>query len=127
MKAIPQENTRPELLFRRALFRSAIRGYRVSNRSVLGRPDILFTRQRVAIFVDGCFWHGCPLCYSAPRTNAAFWREKLAYNMTRDARNTDALQKEGWKVLRVWEHEVNSDVQRLVSVVTRLLSEVTSS
>lgn len=65
----------------------------------------MFTRRRVVVFVDGCFWHGCPLHATAPKSNADWWREKLDANKERDARNTVALGQLGWTVLRIWEHE----------------------
>jgi DNA mismatch endonuclease (patch repair protein) len=75
-----------------------------------GSPDIRFARARVAVFVDGCFWHGCPQHGSHPKTNAAFWSAKIARNRQRDLAVDAALQRLGWSVVRVWEHEVNQDV-----------------
>ncbi len=70
------------------------------------RPDFIFPKRRLAIFVDGCFWHACPIHATKPKNNAAFWREKLAGNRRRDARVTRTLRRAGWRVLRVWEHEL---------------------
>lgn len=100
-------DTEPEMLLRRELHRRGLR-YRV-DASLPGFPrrraDILFTRARIAVFVDGCFWHGCPEHKTAPATNGAWWAAKLARNIERD-RETDAhLRSLGWTVLRVWEHE----------------------
>jgi DNA mismatch endonuclease (patch repair protein) len=69
------------------------------------RPDIVFTKRRVAVFVDGCFWHSCPVHGVAPKKNLAYWEPKLAGNRERDARNTQTLVGAGWIVVRVWEHE----------------------
>lgn len=69
------------------------------------RGDIVFTRRKVVVFVDGCFWHGCPVHATSPVNNAEWWREKLAVNVERDRRNTFALKVIGWVVVRVWEHE----------------------
>lgn len=80
-----------------------------------GRPDFAWPRQRVAIFVDGCFWHGCPRCYMAPRHNARFWREKVEANRRRDVRVARQLRRQGWSVLRVWECRVP-----LASTVSRI-------
>jgi DNA mismatch endonuclease, patch repair protein len=71
-----------------------------------GRPDFAFKAEKVAVFVDGCFWHGCPRCYQAPTSNASFWAEKLAGNRTRDKRITSELRAVGWGVLRLWEHDL---------------------
>ena len=68
------------------------------------RPDFVFPRSRLAVFVDGCFWHACPRHATRPRQNAAFWRKKLAANQTRDRQVTRALRRAGWRVLRIWEH-----------------------
>ena len=73
---------------------------------VFGRPDFVFSAARVAVFVDGCFWHGCPRHATKPGNNAAFWRRKLAANKTRDRLVTRTLRAEGWTVLRIWEHDL---------------------
>ena len=70
------------------------------------RPDFVFPKLKVAIFVDGCFWHCCPLHATRPRNNAAFWQKKLASNVVRDRLVTRTLRREGWRVLRLWEHEL---------------------
>lgn len=70
------------------------------------RPDFVFSRLRVAVFVDGCFWHGCPRHGTRPRTNARFWRDKIARNQARDRQVSRLLRKLGWRVVRVWEHEL---------------------
>lgn len=69
------------------------------------RADVLFTRARVAVFVDGCFWHGCPLHATSPRNNAEWWREKLAGNVRRDRDTDERLRQIGWTSVRIWEHE----------------------
>lgn len=70
------------------------------------RPDFVFPKLRLAVFVDGCFWHACPLHANQPKTNAAFWRKKLATNKARDQLVTRTLRKRGWRVLRIWEHDL---------------------
>ena len=70
------------------------------------RPDFVFAAHRLAVFVDGCFWHGCPQHGTRPRGNAAFWRAKFRRNQARDRRDTQRLRRMGWKVLRLWEHEL---------------------
>lgn len=73
---------------------------------VFGNPDFVFRERRLAIFVDGCFWHGCPKHASQPKTNRAFWKEKLLRNKDRDRLVTRTLKKRGWHVLRIWQHEL---------------------
>lgn len=80
----------------------------------------MFTRRRVVVFVDGCFWHGCPEHATAPKHNATWWREKLAANVERDRRNTTALRELGWTVVRVWEHE---PLDAAVRIITRVLRQ----
>lgn len=82
--------------------------YRLQVRVSGVRTDFAFPGKKVAVFVDGCFWHGCPLHYSKPRTNADYWRSKLENNVARDRRQTVALERSGWRVIRVWEHEATS-------------------
>ena len=105
-----------------AIFRSyGISGWR-RNRPVLGRPDFVFPAGRVAVFVDGCFWHGCPRHYTAPAGNAAFWRRKLVANRTRDRLVTRTLIRAGWKVLRIWEHALTGVGRRVALRVLKMLA-----
>lgn len=88
------------------------------------KPDFVFRHLRVALFVDGCFWHGCPKHATQPKTNAAFWRDKIAANRARDRRVTRVLRALGWRVLRIWEHELRRRteptlVRRLHRTLTR--------
>jgi len=106
MVANRRRDTSPELAHRSALHRSGLR-FRVDRPLPFDRrrrADIVFPRQKVAIFVDGCFWHGCPEHYSAPKANADFWREKVTSNIARDRDTDDRLRALGWTVIRVWEH-----------------------
>lgn len=115
MARVRQRDTAPELALRRELHRRGRRYF--VNRSPLGgrrRADIVFPSARVAIFVDGCFWHSCPLHGTYPRSNASWWRDKLAANVARD-RDTDVtLTAAGWLVIRVWEHEDVADAADIV-------------
>lgn len=113
MARIINRNTRPELLLRRSLWSRGAR-YRLSARSPAGRPDLVFPGRRLAVFVDGCFWHGCPLHYARPRSSEAFWSSKLIENVVRDARQTEALKCAGWSVVRLWEHEILVDLTESV-------------
>jgi DNA mismatch endonuclease (patch repair protein) len=104
MSRLPTAGTGPELAIRRNLHRRGLR-YRVNVKGLPGRPDVVFTRARLAVQVDGCFWHGCPEHAVQPKANARWWRDKIAANRARDARNDKALEEAGWTVLRIWEHE----------------------
>jgi DNA mismatch endonuclease, patch repair protein len=104
MAAVRQKNTNPEILLRKELFRAGLR-YRIHRRDLPGTPDIVFPRERTAVFVHGCFWHrhqGCRRTTS-PKTRAEFWMEKFSRNVERDKRVQAALKTKGWKVAIVWE------------------------
>lgn len=89
------------------LFRTAkITGWR-RNQPLPGKPDFVFIKNRLAIFVDGCFWHGCNAHSKPPKTNCDYWREKLARNKRRDRAVSSELKRGGWKVLRFWEHDLS--------------------
>ena len=109
MSQIRGRNTKPELLLRKALWANGLR-YRIKNR-LPGRPDIIFPGSRIAIFVDGCFWHGCPEHYQRPQNNKEFWRKKLEYTQARDQEVNQELKAMEWTVLRFWEHEVKKDIE----------------
>ena len=107
MSTFPRRDTTPELELRRELWRRGLR-YRV-DRPLDGkrrrRADLTFVGPRVVVFVDGCFWHGCPEHGTSPKANAEWWSEKLARNVARDADTDEYLTSQGWTVLRFWEHE----------------------
>ena len=98
-------NRDTELVLARFFRVHGITGWR-RNLRVFGRPDFLFRARRLAVFVDGCFWHGCPRHGRMPRTNATFWRDKIARNRARDRLVTRTLRRAGWQVLRLWEHDL---------------------
>lgn len=108
------------MALRRALWGSGLR-YRVNARIAGTRPDVLFPRARLAVFVDGCFWHGCPKHYGLPKSNVAFWKAKLAKNVERDTRDLLRLETAGWEVLRVWQCEIKDDVQVIVRRITEAM------
>jgi DNA mismatch endonuclease, patch repair protein len=87
------------------------------------RPDFIFQRPKIAVFVDGCFWHGCPKHVIWPKGNAAFWKKKILANKARDRRVNRVLRTQGWKVIRVWEHDLKRrDEPKLVRRLRRLLA-----
>ena len=122
--------TRPERALASGLWRRGHRylthdGYRsVSGERLTGKPDLVFPRKRVVIFVDGCFWHGCLSCGKAPEQSGEFWAEKIATNRRRDERVTATLETEGWTVLRIPEHDVRtkSALAETVDRVSALLN-----
>lgn len=111
-----RRDTKPEMRVRRILHAAGLR-YRIDARPIAAsrsRADIVFTRRRIAVFIDGCFWHRCPIHGTAPKANAAYWGPKLDRNAKRDSDVTAALTAAGWTVLRFWEHEDPRDVAREV-------------
>ncbi|MCM2575864.1 very short patch repair endonuclease [Streptomyces meridianus] len=114
-------DTSPELAVRRLLHASGQR-YRL-HRPVPGHPrrtiDIAFPGLKIAVFLDGCFWHGCPEHATQPKANAQWWRVKLDRNIARDAETSKSLTEAGWTVLRFWEHEDPADVAARIAEVTR--------
>lgn len=120
MLANRRRDTKPELTIRRLLHARGLR-FRVDYRVLSNartRADIAFTRPRVAVFIDGCFWHGCPVHATQPKRNADYWGPKLARNRERDAEATALLENHHWQVLRFWEHEqpiaVAEEIERVV-------------
>ncbi|MFD4575098.1 very short patch repair endonuclease [Streptomyces sp. NPDC058417] len=115
------KDTGAELAVRRLLHAAGLR-YRVEH-PVPGmarrRMDVAFTRAKVAVLIDGCFWHGCPQHATRPKANAEWWRVKLDRNMARDRETTDHLTAQGWVVLRFWEHEAPEDVALKVGATVR--------
>jgi len=121
MSQIRGRDTKPEMLLRHALWTTGLR-YRVHYR-LPGRPDIVFVSRRIAIFIDGCFWHGCPEHGVRPKTNSKFWNTKIQGNMERDKKNRKLLEEAGWMVLRFWEHDIENDLSSLVKKLKRLLEK----
>jgi DNA mismatch endonuclease (patch repair protein) len=117
MQSNRSRDTGPEMALRRLLFAQGLR-YRVAYKPLKSKRttvDVAFTKARLIIQVDGCFWHGCPEHYRLPKTNTEYWQAKIERNQARDAAATAALQEAGWEVLRFWEHEDPSKVAALVA------------
>jgi DNA mismatch endonuclease (patch repair protein) len=117
MSRIRGRNTGPELTVRKALWALGLR-YRTHS-AIPGRPDIVFAGAKVAVFIDGCFWHGCALHGVKPKTNRDFWREKIRKNRARDRKVTRILEADGWSVLRFWEHEVEDEPLKVTFIVAK--------
>lgn len=123
MSRIRGKNTSPELVIRHGLYAKGLR-YRL-HQNLPGKPDLIFPRARLAVFVDGCFWHKCPKHFKAPSTRAQFWRRKIDANVVRDHTVNQLLRKQGWKVMRVWEHDVNRRQHVVISrITTKILSSI---
>ena len=108
MSKIRYKNTKPELRIRKHLWNNGYR-YRI-HANIPGKPDIVFLGKKLAVFIDGCFWHKCPICYKKPASNTEYWENKIVYNLEKDERINAELNEMGWTVIRLWEHEVNKDI-----------------
>lgn len=107
MQGNKSKDTKPEMIVRRYLHASGLR-YRVHSRPIKDwnrRADIVFPRVKIAIFINGCYWHGCPKHYKKPKTNTVYWTQKIERNIERDVETFKRLRTEGWSVIVLWEHE----------------------
>ncbi len=122
MSAIKDRNTKPEVNLRQALREAGLAGYRLHWKKVPGRPDIAYVGKKLAIFVNGCYWHRCPYCQpSFPKSNVEFWTKKLNRNQERDKDKLAKLEELGWRALTIWECEIKKDVGKAIGKVKLLL------
>ncbi|MCE5181522.1 MAG: very short patch repair endonuclease [Betaproteobacteria bacterium] len=123
MSRVRHNNTAPEMLLRKALWSSGLR-YRLRTSSKLpGSPDLVLPNAKVAIFVDGCFWYGCPIHGSQPKTNVEFWQTKIARNRERDRQVDKKLVFLGWRVIRLWQHEIQKDIVNCVGRIAHIINK----
>ena len=120
MARVKGRDTGPEIMLRRALFAAGVRGWRCNRKTLPGKPDLAFGRARLAVFVDGGFWHGHPAKYWQGRSGA-YWDEKIRRNQERDRRVTAELEAIGWTVLRFWDFEIEKDTAEAVRKVKAVL------
>jgi len=122
MSRIRGRDTKPEIILRRAVWRAGLR-YRLRSK-LGGKPDLVFPAARVVVFVDGCQWHCCPDHFVRPKSNTDFWDRKFEKNRARDKAVNALLKKQGWRVLRFWEHDLEKNCQ---AAVRRILRTVNAS
>ncbi len=125
MRRVRSRGTSCETALLRALRALGARPTRADSPTALvlpGKPDVVFCRARVAVFVDGCFWHGCPAHCRLPASNRLYWLRKIARNRARDRASTHALRARGWRVLRIWEHSVEADPARAARRIVAALA-----
>jgi DNA mismatch endonuclease (patch repair protein) len=123
MSRIRRRDTLPELMLRRAVWKAGLRGYRIDRRNLPGRPDLSWGAKRVAVFVDGSFWHGHPSAFT-PGKSGAYWDGKIKRNMERDREADRALEEMGWVVIRLWDFEVRKDLEHSVERIKNALQAV---
>lgn len=122
MSRVKNKNTKLEDMFRKYIFTRGLKGYRIGRKNILGKPDLYFGKSKVAVFIDGCFWHKCPVCLSIPGSNYKFWEEKLNKNLARDLKVNDTLSCEGIRVQRFWGHEIKKDIDKCYRKLQKELS-----
>lgn len=120
MSQIKSKDTKPELCLRKILLLSKIKNFR-TNYVLPGKPDLVFAKNKLAIFIDGCFWHKCPKCFVKPATRSKFWEEKIKKNVSRDKEINKTIRGLGWKILRFWEHEINMNPGKVVKKIAKKL------
>jgi DNA mismatch endonuclease Vsr len=123
MASVRGKHTGPEVVLRKALWAAGVRGWRCHYRGAPGTPDLAWPSRRVAVFVDGAFWHGHASRHK-PGRSGAYWDEKIERNIARDRRVDAELRGLGWSILRVWDFEVNKDLGGVVGRIVQLLNEV---
>ena len=113
MSSIRAKNTKPELSLRNVLWKTGLRGYRLHWKGANGRPDICYPGKKIAIFVQGCFWHQCPYCKPGiPKSHSKFWRNKFRANKKRDEQKEMSLKKAGWQVIVFWECQIKKNANK---------------
>lgn len=115
-------NRSTELALVSLLRQNKITGWKRNNKTVLGRPDFVFSKIKVVIFVDGCFWHGCSKCNLKPKSNKTYWDQKIIRNKKRDNNVKRELKKSRWKVVRIWEHDLNNGSVKAVKKIINVTS-----
>jgi len=115
-------NRTTELSFIKLLRESSLKGWR-RNVKLAGRPDFIFLHERVAVFLDGCFWHGCPRCDLRPKSNIRYWKAKIAGNVARDRTIAKQLEACGWSVVRIWEHQIRRRPAEAIARLSRKFSK----
>ncbi|MCY8516674.1 very short patch repair endonuclease [Bacillus atrophaeus] len=106
MKAVKSKNTKIEKVVCKKIWRRGIR-FRKNVKDLKGKPDIAIKKYKIVIFIDSCFWHGCPLHGRIPKSNVEFWNNKIKHNIERDKSINQYYTRKGWNILRIWEHDLN--------------------
>ena len=113
MRAVKGKKTKLEKRFFSMLAGMSLKGWRQNASDIIGKPDVVFIKEKVAIFIDGCFWHSCPVCQrKLPQTNHEYWARKIARNVELAKSHNRKLRRKGWIVIRIWEHEMSDDAKR---------------
>ncbi|MBU0578043.1 very short patch repair endonuclease [Patescibacteria group bacterium] len=120
MSQVKGKNTKLEIIFRQYIWNKGLRGYRL-HAKLPGKPDLFFGPKKVAVFIDGCFWHKCALCFKGPKTNKKFWSAKIRSNVERDLDNDIKLKKLNIEPIRFWEHEIKEDIEKCYKKIKKFV------
>lgn len=124
MRSIRSKGNRStERRLRAYLIQAKIRGWTVHPKDIPGTPEFVFRAERVAVFTDGCFWHGCPRCGKTPNANSSYWSKKIQLNIERDRKDEAAIAAMSFRVVRLWEHEIKASPANCVGRIVRVLAE----
>lgn len=122
MKYVKSKNTNLEMKVRKRLWKEGIR-YKTNVKSLFGKPDIAFPNLKIVVFIDSCFWHGCPYHFRLPPKNPEFWEQKIRRNTERDNEITQHYVEENWIILRFWEHEINNNLDSVIATIIYYVNE----
>jgi len=116
MSAVRSKDTKIEIAFRKALWKQGFR-YRKNSAKYFGKPDLVLKKYKTAIFIDSCFWHGCKKHCRIPATNKKYWTDKINRNKERDKEVNKFYKKTGWKIIRIWEHDLQKNIRKITSLI----------
>lgn len=116
MSRIRSSGTKPEFNFRKLIWNKSLKGYRIKSK-ILGKPDLYFSKKKIAVFIDGCFWHQCPQDFIRPKSKNNYWDSKIKNNKKRDKKITKKLSELDIKVIRFWEHDIEKDPEKCYSIL----------
>jgi DNA mismatch endonuclease (patch repair protein) len=126
MSANRGSDTRLEITLRKALWKQGVRGYRKNWSKIPGKADIAFPGKKIALFINGCFWHMCSKCsYQLPKSNKKFWRDKFKKNIARDKKIVERLHAMGWSTMTIWEHEIGKDINVTIDKIRDFIYDKT--
>lgn len=120
MSRIRSKDTKIEIIFRKALWREGFR-YSKNSDKYFGKPDLVLPKYKTVIFLDSCFWHNCPKHGYLPKSNLKYWKKKIERNKQRDKEVNQYYKKEGWKVMRIWEHEIQKNPEKSIGKIVKFL------
>jgi len=120
MSAVRSKDSKIEVDFRKAIWKAGFR-YRKNPTKYFGKPDIVLLKHKTVIFIDSCFWHGCKKHCRVPTARKKYWTEKIARNMTRDKQVSKHYKKQGWKIFRVWEHEISNNINKTIEKIINFI------